>query len=124
MSPCDPWTFPLLRADLPAINAGFGIQIGSHVDLVGPKFLGRIRLTNETVHHRHYTRVFRACTSGKLSKRGVRIARIRKALYLRRKQVIDAAADGCGHSPCYPDMRCFRHPFRMREVEKVWHREL
>jgi hypothetical protein len=57
-----------------AMNARYDIRIGSHVDLVRP-YPGRITLTNETVHHRHYTGVFCACRSGKLS-RAVHTTRI------------------------------------------------
>jgi hypothetical protein len=61
------------------MSAGIGLQIGSHVNLVRPNLRAGITLTNETVHHRDYTEVIRASTSGKLLN-GVHTARKRSLL--------------------------------------------
>jgi hypothetical protein len=61
------------------MSAGIGLQIESHVNLVRPNLRAGITLTNETVHHRDYTEVIRASTSGKLSN-GVHTARKRSLL--------------------------------------------
>jgi len=105
VSRSDSWTVPSLRADLARhLVRGIGIRIGSHVDLVWPQFPGMITLTNETVHHRLYPMVFRARSPGKLSR--VRITRVRGAVYLNRRPVIDAAGDGRDGRPCYRYAGC------------------